>query len=203
MKIRDEILRKHLVQAAIEQISSEYDSKGYAVKNNIKIDGLFIDLLVENEKEKIIFEFKSGLWDNEKREIVKSLRNKVVHELNAQFKLILVNLPEKNEIEVEGFEELLFEKLPEYFVDELSQLSTHTSLEEIADLNYSYVLINEEGINLVGNAIMSLELQFGSNSDLKRDDGFISYESMYFSFNVELTNDLAFKDFNSLELDED
>ena len=48
------------------------------------------------------------------------MRNKASHELEARFSIAFVNITDEPEIEVDRFESLLFELLPEYHIDEFS-----------------------------------------------------------------------------------
>ena len=126
MDIRKDIFQKYLEKAAIEQIASEYRQKGYKVVTKTKAKDLGADLIVQKGKETIVFEFKAGKWTEKKRQAVRQLRNRAVHDLDAKFKLVLVNLPEEPDIEIQNLERVFFGILPEYFKDEFNELATHS-----------------------------------------------------------------------------
>jgi hypothetical protein len=201
MNIQKNILLEYMAKAAVEQIASEYQEKGYEVVGESEFPGIRADLIVKKEKEIIVFEIKAGNWDAEKRQSVKHIRNRAVHELGAKFKLVLVNLPEPPSIEVEGLELIFFELLPEYCADELSRVATHTWIDEIADIEIKYLLIQKDEIEVQGSAVVSLGLQYGSDSDFTRGDGLRTSDSFPFHFHIVLDGNLKLKEVHSLEMD--
>jgi len=201
MKLRKDILLRSLTEAAIEQVASDYQEAGYEVAREARLGDLMTDLMAKKGDELIVFEFKPGEWNEAKRQAVRRLRNYVVHRLGAQFRLILVNPPGEVSIEVEGLEEALVELLYEYCASELSELATHTYIDHISDIEFDKVVVRKDEIELLGSAIASLTLQYGSNGDLRRGDGLRSAESFSFTFHVLLDQDLEVKDILSFDLD--
>lgn len=201
MDIKKSILLKYMAKAATEQIASEYQARGYEVIDESKMPDIGADLIVKNDKETIVFEVKSGDWNDEKRQAVKNIRNRALHELGAKFKLVLVNVPAQPSIEIEGLEHILFDLLPEYCADELSSLATHTWIDEISDIEIEMLDIQKDEMEVQGTAVVSFGLQYGSDGDFDRGDGIRTSGSFPLHFHVLLDRDLHVKTVHSLELD--
>jgi hypothetical protein len=201
MDIKKSILLKYMAKAATEQIASEYQARGYEVIDESKTPNIGADLIVKNDKETIVFEIKSGDWNDEKRQAVKHLRNRALHELGAKFKLVLVNVPEPPSIEIEGLEYIFFDLLPEYCADELSSLATHTWIDEISDIEIEVLSMQKNEMEVQGTAVVSFGLQYGSDGDFDRGDGIRTSGSFPLHFHVQLDRDLHVKAVYSLELD--
>ena len=72
------------------------------------------------------------------------------------------------------------------FPHELDEVSTHTSLEQISDVDIDEILIEGKKIFLKGDGIISVELQFGSAGDQSSGDGVINGDSFPFDFHAVL-----------------
>lgn len=201
MDISKSILLKHMAQAATEQIASEYQAKGYEVINEPRFSDLGADLIVKKDKEIIVFEIKSGDWNTAKRHTVRNIRNRAVREFGAKFKLVLVNLPEKPSIEIEGLESVFVELLPEYCADAFFSLATHAWIDEVTDIEIKELLIQKDEIEVQGSAMVSLGLQHGSDGDFHRGDGIRTSGAFPFHFHVALDRDLHVKVVHDLALD--
>ncbi len=199
MEIRKDILLKYLEQAAIEQIATEYKEKGFEVTKPTLDFGA--DLIAKKGNETIVFQIKAGKWDSRKRQDVKATRNRAVHELGAKFNVVFVNLPEEPEIEVEELEILFLELLPEHLLDEFSRLATHFWAEDVSDISFESIIVKKESIDIKGTGIITLDLQYGSDSDYKEGDGLRFTQSHPFHFYLALDHKLKVKEVYEVELD--
>jgi len=201
MKIRKDVLLRNLTEAAVEQVMYEYQQAGYEVTREAKLGEMIADLTAKKDDEIIVFEFKSGIWNEAKRQATRQLRNHVVHRLGAQFRLVLVNPPGEVTVEVESLEETLVELLYEHCISELSELATHTRIDYVSDVEFGRVLVRKDEIELQGSAIVSLNLQYGSDGDVRRGDGLLSSESFAFTFHILLGLELEVTEVLSINLD--
>jgi hypothetical protein len=201
LEIQKEIFGKYIEQAAIEQLASEYKQKGYEIVTEYKIGNIQADLLVKKDNDIIVFEIKVGEWNEKKRQLVRKIRNKVVHQLGAKFKMVFVKLPEEPDIIVDDYENLLDELIQEQFIDEFSRLATHFWIDEITDISFNELFIRKVEIEASGSAIVTVGLQYGSDSDYKRDDGIRFTESFSFQFHIVTDKNLKVKEVINLELD--
>lgn len=90
MKIRQEIVEKHWLNAAIDEAASTYAAQGYAISRDTVIGTVPADLVARKGEELVVVEFKLGNWLPKRTEAVRQLRNEVVHRLGGKFKLALV-----------------------------------------------------------------------------------------------------------------
>lgn len=200
MKIREDILLKHLTEAAIEQISSEYQENGYEMKKEDRMDNMVADLTARKDNELIIFEFKTTKWDAVKIDSIRQLRNYAVHGFGAKFKLVLVDLPGEVLIEIEDIEQILFNLVvntPALY----DNLATHARIDGVSDVELEQVKVCRNYVELLGSAAVSLILQYGSDSDIDKDDGLCSSESFFLSFHILIDQDLEVNQTLKLELD--
>jgi Holliday junction resolvase len=203
MEIRQEILEKHLAEAAIEQLADDYARQGFEVERGVQIGGDIADLVARRGGEILVFEVKTGRWTPEKRETARRLRDHAVQEQGARFVLVLAPPPRDKSLEIEGIEEVLQNLIEKHDQSELSDVSSHTRVAGVTDVDLTSIVAGAEWIEVTGSGSVELELQFGSDSDLERDQGFTSHEAIPFAFHVLLDGDLKPKQVLSLELDLD
>lgn len=203
MEIREEILEKHLTEAAIEQLADDYARQGFEVQRDVQLGGATADLVARKGDEVLVFEVKAGQWTPEKREASRRLRDHAVQEQGARFVLVLAPRPRDKSLEIEGIEEILQELIETHCQSELSEISTHTRVSGVTDVDLSSIVAGAEWIEVMGSGSVELELQFGSDSDLDRDQGFTSREIVPFTFHILLDGDLKPKQVLSLTLDLD
>ena len=200
MRIDEEILMRHYTDAAIEQVASDYEARGYEVEREASLQDHVADLVVRKGEETILFEFKSGGWSDSKIDAVQRLRNYAVHELGADFRLVMVNLPEETKIEVENLEHVLLELV----IEEASlydELATHTEIDYVSDIEFDLITLRRDSVELQGSATVSLTLQFGSYGDVRRGDGLRVSDSFPLDFNILLDRDLRVIEVANLDLD--
>lgn len=201
MEIRQEILEKHLAEAAIEQLADDYARQGFEVERGVQIGGATADLVARKGGEVLVFEVKTGQWTPEKRETTRRLRDHAVQEQGARFILVLAPRPRDKSLEIEGIEEILQDLIAEHYQSEFSELSTHTRVAGVTDVDLSSIVAGAEWIEVTGSGSVELELQFGSDSDLDHDQGLTSQENVPFTFHILLDGDLKPKQVLSLALD--
>ena len=201
MEIKPEILDKYLAEAAVEQLARDYELKGFQVEKNAALSGIPADLIVKKGDETIVFEVKAGPWTSEQREAVKRLRKYAVHERGARFVLVLAPQPSGKLVQVEGLEDLLAAIVAERCQSDLSEIATHTRIESVTDIDIGSATIGQEGVEVEGSASVELELQYGSDSDVEKDQGFTSSETVPLTFHLSLGPNLKLRDVLELNLD--
>lgn len=202
MEIRPEILDPYLAKAAVDQLAEDYSRKGFEVSRDAELGDAKADLIAKKGDELIVFEVKSGKWTVEEREAVKRLRNQAVRD-RGRFVLVLAQQPSGKLVEIEGLEDLLAEVVEDRCQSELSELSTHTRIAGVADVDLASVTIGTETIEVRGSASVEIELQFGSNSDIGKEQGFTSSEVVPLDFHLALSLDRALREVLDLKLDLD
>ncbi len=134
-------VERYLELTKIEEIASEMINKGYNISKDHKISNLSYDLLAEKNGEKIFIEVKSGKALQNHRDRIKQMASTAKKIENAVFKLVVVNPPRTKSIEIENIENILYECFIEKLPSELDQLSTHTLVSGLSNVEITDVSI--------------------------------------------------------------
>jgi hypothetical protein len=200
MKIRKEILVKHLTNAAIDQISFDYQKNGYEMTKEVYFGDIRADLVARKGNELIVFEFKYADWTKDKVDTIKKLRNIVVREHGTGFKLVLVNPLEGISVKVDDLEQILFDlviKNPDLY----DEIVTHKEVRYISDVNLNEVTIHKEEIELLGSAVVNMILQYGSDEDIAKGRDLSIDESFLLDFHISFGWDFEVKEIHKFNLD--
>ncbi len=200
MQIRQEIAEKYWLRAAVEEAATKYAAQGYEVSKDALIGAMRADLLARKGDELIVVEFKMGNWSEQRTNEVRQIRNEVVHRLGGRFNLVVVTPPKEKDIEIEGIEGILHD----IFLDdlgELDQLSTHTYVEEVSDVTITSINVEQNQTQVQGTGVVSVKLNWGSNSDRANDEGLTSYDSFPFDFSIILDKDLKLIEVEHIRVD--
>jgi hypothetical protein len=201
VEIQERILIKYYEQATIEQLMFDYRQNGYEVFPNHQIDKFCFDLVAKKDDETIVFELKAGEWISDKRLAIQQLRNFALHKMGAKFKLVLVNLPKEPELEIEDIESKFPDVLADHFINEFYRMATHFQVDDVSDINFTEVHVRKSELEIKGSGIVSVNFQYGSDSDYKEDNGLRWSDSFDFVFHLLLNKDLDIKEIYELEID--
>jgi Holliday junction resolvase len=190
MEIKKEYLQKYIHSVAIDQLADEYRSKGYKVLKEELVGKYKADMIAVKGDETLVFEVKAGKLTPEKKAAIRGLADYIRDKGNYKFLVVLATPPREKKLEVANIEELLFQYVIDNMPYELDELSTHSRPEQIDDVEIDEINVNKDGSILVkGNAVISLELQFGSDSDQHSGMGHKMYDSFPLSFEISLEFD--------------
>jgi hypothetical protein len=189
MKTVKKIAPHYLEKAAIEEFAVNLRDQGYQVEVEKNLGSFRADLIASRNGEKIVYEFKSGSWSRDKTEQAQRLRNYVVHEYGGKFELVWVNPYREVDLHIEGLEHLLAEAIHKD-PGPLDELSTHTLVDEVDDIQVNSLDIGFEGISVEGEGTVHVELNYGSESDRESGLGASSFDSFPFKFAVRLNGEL-------------
>jgi len=196
MEIKKKYFEKYLHDIAIEQIAEEYVQKGYAVSKEERLGKYQADLIAKKGDETVVIEVNSGKMTPDKKEAIRQLGNYVREQGNYKFLVAIATPPREKRLEVADIEDLLIQELNEHLPGELDELSTHTRIEEVRDIDIDEINIEGKSIFVKGDGIVTVELQHGSDSDHNNGDRHKTEDS--FPFDFELT--LQYNDKNKLEV---
>lgn len=186
MEIKKKYLQKYLHRIAIEQIVEEYRQKGYIVSEEEKVGKYQADIIARKKNEIIVIEVKSGKMTPKKKEAITGIGNYVRNQGNYKFLVVIATPPREKKLEIDNIEHMLTQIMLEELPDELDQLSTHTMLDEVSDIDIDEISIDGKSILVKGNGVVNVELQMGSDGDQKRGDGFKSSDNFPFDFDITL-----------------
>lgn len=205
MEIKKRYLQKYLHDIAIDQIAEEYQQKGYLISKKEKLGKYESDLIARKENETVVIEVKSGKMTQDRKQVITELGNYVRKQGNFKFLIVIATPPKEKKLEIEEIEDLLTKILIEDFPSELDELSTHTRLEEVTDIDIDEIYIDGKNIFVKGDGVVNVELQFGSDSDQNSGEGSKNHDSFPFDFQVTLeydaVNKLRIAEVDSLAID--
>lgn len=198
MEIKRKYFARYLHDIAIEQIAAEYTEKGYKVSRETKLGKYQADLIAEKNNEKIVIEVKSGELSQKRKAELTELADYVRKQGNYKFLVAVATAPKEKKLEIDEIERLLTDEFIADFPSDLDELSTHTRIEEVSDIDIDEIAIRGERIFVVGDGVVSVELQYGSDNDQERGDGQTLNDSFPFEFEVTL----KYNDKGKLVIDE-
>lgn len=205
MEIKKQYLQKYLHRIAIEQIIDEYKEKGFEVFEEEKIGKFQADIVARKDEETIVIEVKSGKMTPQKKEAIIGIGNYVRSQGNYKFLVVIANPPKEKKLEIMDIESLLFQTMINDLPDELDELSSHTLIDDISDVDIDEIEINKNSIYVTGNGVVDVELQMGSDGDARRGDAFNTNESFPFDFDITLEynskQELQITEVNNLNVD--
>lgn len=204
MQIEQKYIVKYFHRIATDQIADQYIARGYNVRKEASIGSFRADLLAEKNDEKIIIEVKTHKLRSESKKRLTEIADYVNSLGQYKFVVAIALPPKEKKIEFSEIETLLTEEFTSNLPDELDTLSTHTTISSVRDIVISSVAIREDSIECVGSGIVDVDLQYGSDGDQTRGDGFETHESFSFEFDAlfEIKNNrMSFDCFEKLDFD--
>jgi len=189
MNIRKHTLQKYLRSIAIDQLTEDYEAKGYEVFRDYPIgEGFMADLLARKNGEGIVFEVKSPKTPASKLEKFGAL-NKFTNDNDYRLQLVVAGPPVEKDINFPEVETLLDHHFKN---DELRKIAkiAKVTYERIDFVEISELHFRETGeIQIIGYGDMEVELDFGDE---------ISPDVFPFKFDIVI----AYNNDNKLEIKE-
>jgi len=196
MEIKKKYLGKYLHDIAIEQIAEDYFQKGYTVSKEENLGEFRADLIARKGDEQIVVEVKTGKMTPVQKEKIAGIADYVRNLGGYKFLIVIATPPKEKKLEIDDFEILITNYIHSDLPSELDELSTHTRPDEVFDIDIDKINISGENIFVKGDGIVSVELQFGSDGDQNKGDGFKNFDK--FTFEFEMT--LAYNSKRKLEI---
>jgi Holliday junction resolvase len=193
VRVERQIAERHWESAAAEQLAEQLRAKGYKVQRDGKFAEFRADLVARKGEETIVYEFKSPSEGGEDWSRAVSLLRERAVERGARFRIVFVRPPREARIEVEGIETALKDALREHLPAELDQLSDHTTVDEVADVEIDAIEVRQLETAVHGEATVSVSL--------KNNKETFASESFPFTFAITLDRDGHLKGISALEMD--
>ncbi len=185
MQIKKEYLQKYLQHIAIDQLTAEYQQKGYVVLNE-RFGSYQPDIAFTNHDETIVvelIELNAGKLTEEKKERIHKLRDYVRNHPRHQFLIMLTKPPKEKKVLIDSFESILLAYFTKEVPTELTQLSTYARVKKILSTNIDTISVEPQGVLVIGDGVMSVDLEFRSDSE-KNDYNKNLYEHFLFEFEL-------------------
>jgi hypothetical protein len=169
--------------AKISELEDFYRNKNYQVIKKPIVEDMVFDLLVKKADRQIIFDVKTApLTTTAKENILR--QQKLAKEKGLDFRLVTVSKPKSPSIDIEWLHDELLDELMT-IPGELDNLATHVSVDDV-EFEYQSIHISNSETKVEVSGVLYLELQYGSNSDVKNDMGEGIGDSLDFSASLLL-----------------
>lgn len=161
MEIKETYIKKYWEQIVADQLADELTSKGYSVEREKQADGICFDLYATKGDDHIIYEIKQGRFSKASIERLQHYAK----EHGARLQLVISNYADTlPKIDIDFFPEMLCEYMNTYHPhDEIAYSDT---IEDISDISYTMVRINESVMTLTGNASCEMEIHMDNEGDI-------------------------------------
>ena len=190
--------------SAVNKITASLIKQGFKVETNhlIANDNIdtFFDIYAEKGDDKRVYELKIGKNKIQKKQFV--LLQEQAKKIGAKLFVVYLELPQSKNIQFEGIEKLIFEDLISNFPSELDELSTHTTIDEVYDVDIDSIIISNDVIKMEGSGTISIDLQFGSKTDLLNNDGMEDYSSadFFYKLNIDINTNRIIHRYYKIDL---
>ena len=169
---------------------------GFSVVQELRVGDTQFDLVAEKGSQKLAYEFKAGRSSKTSRDSLQRLQE-VAAQQGWQFRIVVVNPPPRVHVEVDRLQQHLLEYLMDRVPAELDQLSTHTRICGLSDVEISDLRMTQGEIRVSGTGSIDVQLQYGSGSDQDSGEGAKLYDSYPLRFTATLEST---GEFRSVEL---
>lgn len=160
MEVKEEYIKKYWHEIVRDQITDELKEEGFQVFDNYSVDGFTADLYAEKGEDKRIIEIKNKALSRDN--FIKL--HKFATEHNIKFQLAIADFRSlKPSINIEGIEKLLVDYMNEHSLYE--DLGHNSYVDDITDVSYNDIDIDEEAILLKGEAVCDMCIEFDNEGD--------------------------------------
>lgn len=172
MEIKETYIKKYWDQIVADQLTDDLVSKGYCVEREKKVDGLCFDLYATKGDKQIIYEIKQGRFS---RKSIERMQH-YAKEHGARLRLVLSNYADTlPTINIDFFPSLLCDYMNTYHPH--NEIAYSDTVEDISDISYTMLQMDESELQLKGNATCDLEIHMDNKGDIDFDMSFpMSFE---------------------------
>lgn len=189
MEIKKKYLSKYLHDIAILQIKEDYENRGYKVFLEKRMGKFIADIVAERKDDKVVLEIKTGKMTADRRKKLSSIADYIQERGEYRFMVVVATPPKEKRLEIDNIDQILWEYLLTEIPDDIDMLSTHSKVDEIIEVDLDEIEIRGKTIFIKGDGVLSAELQYGSDGDQIRGDGFKMTDTYPFDFEFTLEYD--------------
>ena len=182
MKIGMKEVLSGISYSAEQKLKKELQEMGFKIS-----DDKICDIFAEKGDDRRLYELRVGKYKMQKRVFYEL--QAYAKEKKAKLYIVYLEVPKTTEVEFEGIEDILFRDFENNTPTEIDSLSTHAYMESVDNVSIDSISILSYTIKVAGTGTLNLELQYGSRSDLKNDNGWVESQSVDFFFRIEVDND--------------
>lgn len=189
---------QYLEAAKIEEVVRDLEAEGYQVDREVRDGNLRYDLVATKDGRKIAIEVKAQSALRGAVDQIRQLRERAREHGYDEFRLVVVNPPRERTVEIPALEGALFTYLSDNFPEALDELSSHTYLDGVSEVDIDSVEITEAGSHVTGSGVVEVTLEYGGGEPR---DGVSWGTEFPFSFDLLLDHQLRIAKVYALEVD--
>lgn len=165
----------------------------------------FIKYAVSVEGDSVHLSKKKRQWwpspEDAKRDVQELVdAGLFVHVKEFKYRLNTPETLDTDAVSPETLEQILWNLILNDLPQELDSLSTHTTVEGISDVEIEGVSKSDDMLEVWGTGTVSVDLQYGSNQDVRIDNGSVHDDSFVFTYRLWLLDNETVDDY-TLEVD--
>ena len=172
----------YLEAARRAEIADRLRQQGYSIEFEKRVGSVVFDLVASKVGKTIVYEIKSAQEPKSDRTMLLQLQQ-VAKELGYELRIAIAVPPRKVNVEIDDLTEQLQDYMTNDFPSELDSLSTHTTLDEVTDIDVSDIHVGHGEIRVGGTGSVEVGLQFGGHAD----EPALSGDSFPFTFSAILS----------------
>ena len=174
----------YLEQAKRSEMAARLQSEGFTVSTELRQGDVVFDLAATKDGRTVVYEFKSEQPKFNKAGL-KRLQD-AARTSGYEFHVVVVRPPRRVQVEISDLDEQLQDyMINTRFPEELDELSTHTTIDGVSDVEVSEIHVGPGKIKISGSGNVEVGFQYGGNSD----EPLISGDSFPFTFDAVLSAD--------------
>ncbi|MEK5256603.1 DUF3883 domain-containing protein [Paenibacillus sp. FSL F4-0125] len=159
--------------AKLLETVDKLEKEGFTVCTDHRVGGLEFDIFATKQNEKDLYiEVKTTRYSEKAQVAIKKMFEYVKSIGNSKFELIVANPPQKKEIYIEDFHNILGDYLNENMPESLRSLSYNTSIEYVSDIELTKINITELEIGIDGTGNIEVTMMTDSEDDEGYNDVF-------------------------------
>jgi hypothetical protein len=188
----------YLEESAREDLIARLEGRGYQVAREVQVGDQRIDLLAERDGERIAYEVKARSRLKDSAQQMEQRREAARRNGVSVFRVLVAVPPHAVDVTIENFES----ELRTYLRDRplpvvLKDLPSDTRVENVVDIEIDTAEVSRSGIRVRGRGYVDVVFSDGEGVG---DDSRV-YDSLPFSFDVELDSALHIKEMHAYTLD--
>lgn len=174
MEIKETYIRKYWEKIVADQLAEELQQKGYQVEREKKDGNICFDIYASKNDEHIIYEIKQNRFSKASIERLQHYAK----EHGARLQLVISNYADTlPTINIDFFPSLLCDYMNTYHPH--NEIAHSDTIEDISDIAYIMVQLDESKMTLKGNAMCDMEIHMDNEGDIDIDMSFpMSFDAL-------------------------
>ncbi|MCG8348536.1 MAG: hypothetical protein MI924_12265 [Chloroflexales bacterium] len=140
--------------------------EGYRVVRHQSEPGanLRYDIIATKDRKRIAVEVKARSHLRNSAGLIRELREHATRQGYDEFRLVVVNPPREQTIEIDNFVSILYEYMVHVSFSKLQNLAVRSFIENVSDIEIDSIEVNVDGVHVCGTGLTSVLLEYGDDN---------------------------------------